>query len=96
MPMIGTRLGSAMVTNIQAIPGISITNVTELTSFCQAIGKAIVQEIVDNADVQIYAHAGEGLSVAAGTPSSGTDPQGGTVTSAVTTDTAIVGEGSII
>lgn len=94
MAMDGLRLGSGMVTNIQAIPGISITNVTELTAFCQAIGKAIVTEITGNADVVPAGHvgslqndAGQGITVTSG-PGAGS---AGTTSAPQT----IIGKGAI-
>lgn len=65
MPMTGAGMGAAIKTAIQAIPDIDITDSAELTSFCNAVGDAVVQYIQANASVS----------------ASGADPQGGIVNS---------------
>jgi hypothetical protein len=51
MAMVGTDLGAAIVAKITAIPGIKITDTAELTTFCDAIGEAIVTYIQATATV---------------------------------------------
>ena len=71
MAMTGSGMGAAIKTEIQAIPGISITNEAELTSFCNAICKAIVEYIQSSADVSAGLPPPIGLNVG-GSPVSGT------------------------
>lgn len=51
MAMTGAGMAAAIKTQIMAIPGINITTPAELTSFCNAIGAAIVTYIQANAQV---------------------------------------------
>lgn len=67
----------------------------QLETIWENVMTLIYNDIKANMDVLPIAHSGEELSTATGTPSTGADPQGGTVNSTVTTDTPIVGMGSV-
>lgn len=97
MALDATRLKDTMKANIEAIPNFPVAGQSPIIQddrVLLAIAQAVVSEIQGNMDILPTAHSGEGLSTAAGTPSQGADPQGGTVDSTVTTDTIIVGKGS--
>lgn len=71
MAMTNSGMSAAIKTEIQAIPGISITDEQELENFCDAVGKAIVEYIQANADVTAGLPPPIGLNVG-GSPVSGT------------------------
>lgn len=47
------RLGTSMKTEIEAIAGITISSPQELKKFCDAVAKAVVEEIQQNAEVEV-------------------------------------------
>lgn len=96
MALNATRLKGTMKSYIQAIPDFPVSGQSPIIQddrVLGAIAQAIVDEIQGNMDILPDGHLGEGLSTAAGTASQGSDPQGGTVNSTVTSDTIIVGKG---
>lgn len=53
MAMNAAGMGAAIKTEILAIPGITITNASELDKFCNAVGKAVVEYIQANAETSV-------------------------------------------
>lgn len=60
MAMTESGMAAAIKTEIEAIPGISITDDAELQKFCDAIGKAVVTYIQGNAEVSSSGATGSG------------------------------------
>lgn len=63
MSMTGSGMAAAMTTQVQAIPGINITNLTELNNYHNALGTAIVAYIQSQAVVTPGSFANSGGSV---------------------------------
>lgn len=72
MALSASILSGLINSNIQAIPGINITDAAELDRFCDAIAEAIVTHIQSAAQVSVL--------VTAVQPGVGTAPGTGTVT----------------
>lgn len=98
MALSGSSLAGKIKANIEAISDFPFEGENPLIvdiRFINAVANAIVEEIVQNADVIPAAHSGTSLNNPAGQPSTGADPQGGVVNSTTISPQTIEGMGSI-
>lgn len=99
MALNSIRLRDAIVTKIEAItdfPRSGTSPIIRDKRVILAIAEAIVEEFVGNADVLPAGHSGPGFENPTGQPSTGADPQGGTVNSTTTAPASITGMGKVV
>lgn len=66
MAMSNSGMSAAIKSEIQAIPGINITDEQELEKFCDAIGKAIVEYLKNNAQLNGIVDGGSNWPIVGG------------------------------
>lgn len=99
MPMVGNARGDADFDAIAAenpnMDKLSPSETSKMKHLFEVLFSADTSYIQGNADVLPDAHGGTPLSNDAGQPSTGADPQGGTVSSVTTAPQEIIGKGKI-
>lgn len=74
MPLNPATLASEITANVQAIPGISITNLAELQASSKAIADAVVAHIVANGLISVTIPALSIITVGSAATQSGPSP----------------------
>lgn len=98
MSVSASGIANRIKTNLEAItdwPIEGMNVVIQDMRFINAIAQALFDVLTTDVDVLPLAHSGDDLNNPTGQPSSGADPQGGTVNSTTTAPQTIEGKGRL-